>query len=130
MAFPENKFSSKSKTILTTDTDYEPPGTMRPQRIDSEMYIRKLRDYSIKRLPTKNPLIILGELNMILGNKDRSTGNKGFCKSQKSPISEFHLEDPWRIQNPYACLYTYPHGRNLYLFIYLFSLYLKLTFQI
>ena len=36
---------------------------------------------------------------MTLGNKDRSTGSKGFCESQEelmSFITEFDLEDLWR----------------------------------
>ena len=39
---------------------------------------------------------------MTQGNKDRSTGNKGFYESQEelmSLITEFDLEDFWKCQN-------------------------------
>ena len=40
---------------------------------------------------------------MTLGNKDTSTSRKGFCESQEklmSLITEFDLEDLWRLQTP------------------------------
>ena len=40
---------------------------------------------------------------MILGNKDRSAGNKGSCEPQEeimSLINEFYMEDLWRYQKP------------------------------
>ena len=52
---------------------------------------------------------------MTLGNKDRSTGNEGFCKSQEqimSLITEFDLNDLWRRQNPNGRLYMHFHGRS------------------
>ena len=52
---------------------------------------------------------------MTLGNKDRSTGNKGFCESQEelmSLITEFDLEKFWRRQNPKGRLYMHFHGRS------------------
>ena len=52
---------------------------------------------------------------MTLGNKERSTGSKGFCESKEermSLIAEFDLEDLWRRQNPNGRLYTHFHGRS------------------
>ena len=52
---------------------------------------------------------------MILGNKDRSTVNKGFCESQEELmglIMKFHLEDLSRHQIPNDRLHTHFHGRS------------------
>ena len=52
---------------------------------------------------------------MTLGNKDRSTGSRGFCQLPEelmSLITEFDLEDLWRRQNPNGCLYMLFHGRS------------------
>ena len=79
------------------------------------MFIRKIKKLWYKRLTPKNNLILLGDFNMTLGNKDRSTGNKGFCESQEelmSLITEFDLEGLFRCRNPNGCLYTHFHGRS------------------
>ena len=57
----------------------------------------------------------MGDFNIKLGNKDRSTGSKGFCESQEELtclITGFDLEDLWRRQNPNGRLYTRFHGRS------------------
>ena len=77
-----------------------PPGTMKKRRIDRQMLIRKMKKSLYKKINRKNNLIFLGHLNMTLGNKDRSTGSKGFCESQEelmSLITEFDLDDLWRL---------------------------------
>ena len=76
---------------------------MKEQHTDGKMFLRNTKKFLYKNIDRKNNLIILGEFNMALGNKDRSIGNKGFCKSQEELISlvtEFDLEDFWRRQNP------------------------------
>ena len=52
-----------------------------------------------KNITRKNSLILLGDLNMLLGNKDKSAGSKGFCKLQEelmSLITEFDLKYLWK----------------------------------
>ena len=56
--------------------------------------------------------MLLGDFNMTLSNKHRSTGSKGFCESQEelmSVITNFDLEDYWKCQNPNSRLYTRFH---------------------
>ena len=63
------------------------------------MFARKINKLLYKKIIRKNNLILLGDFSMTLGNKDRSTGSKGFCESQEelmSFITEFDLEDLWR----------------------------------
>ena len=82
---------------------YALSGTMREQHTDGKMFLRNTKKFFYKNIDRKNNLIILGEFNMALGNKDRSIGNKGFCKSQEeliSVVTEFDLEDFWRRQTP------------------------------
>ena len=72
---------------------------MKEQRIDGQNFIRKIEKLLYKKIIRKNNLILLGDFSMTLGNKDRSTGSKGFCESQEelmSFITEFDLEDLWR----------------------------------
>ena len=57
-------------------------GTMKERLIDRQIFIRKIKKLLYKKITHKNNLILLGHFNMTLGNKDRSTGNKGFCVSQ------------------------------------------------
>ena len=58
----------------------------------------------------------MGDFNVTRGNKDRSTGNKGFNESQEqlmSLIREVYIKkDLWRRQNPNSHLYTHSHGRS------------------
>ena len=56
---------------------------MKKQRIDRQMFIKKIKKLLHKKIIRKNNLILLGDFNMTLGNKDRSTGNKAFCESQE-----------------------------------------------
>ena len=82
---------------------------MKEQRIDGQNFIRKIEKLLYKKIIRKNNLILLGDFGMTLGNKDRSTGSKGFCESQDklmSFIPEFDLEDLWRPQNPIGRLYA------------------------
>ena len=82
---------------------------MKEQRIDGQNFIRKIEKLLYKKIIRKNNLILLGDFSMTLGNKDRSTGSKGFCESQEelvSFITEFDLEDLWRPQNPIGRLYS------------------------
>ena len=82
---------------------------MKEQRIDGQNFIRKIEKLLYKKIIRKNNLILLGDFSMTLGNKDRSTGSKGFCESQEelvSFITEFDLEDLWRPQNPIGRLYA------------------------
>ena len=82
---------------------YPPFGTMKERRIDRQIFIRKIKKLLYKKFTRKNNLILLGDFNVTLGSKDRSTGNKSFCESQEEPLSlimEFDLEDLWRRQNP------------------------------
>ena len=72
---------------------------MKEQRIDGQNFIRKIEKLLYKKIIRKNNLMLLGDFSMTLGNKDRSTGSKGFCESQEelmSFITEFDLEDLWR----------------------------------
>ena len=74
---------------------------MKERRINTEMFIRKIKKLLYKRITRKNNLILLGDFDMTLGNKDRSTSSKGFCELQEelmSLIAEFDLEDLWRIK--------------------------------
>ena len=60
------------------------------------MFIRKIKKLLYKKITRKNNLMLLGDFNMTLSNKDRSTGIKGFCESQEelmSLITDFDLED-------------------------------------
>ena len=94
---------------------YSPSATMKERRIDRQMYIRKIKKLLYKKVTRKNNLILLSDCNMTLGNKDRSTGSKGFCESQEelmSLITEFDLEDLWRRQNPNGRLRMHFHGRS------------------
>ena len=94
---------------------YVPSATMKEPRIDRQMFIRKIKKMFHKKTIRKTNLILLGDFNMTLDNKDRSTGNKGFCKSQEeimSLIMEFDLEDIWRRQNSNGSSYTHFHGRG------------------
>ena len=63
----------------------------------------------------KNNIILWGDFNITLGNKDRSTTNKSFCESgeeRMSLITEFDLEGLLRSQNPNRFLYTHFHGKG------------------
>ena len=87
---------------------------MKEQRKDKQIFVKKLRNYCIKRL-LENNLILSGYFNMTLGNKDRSTSNKEICESQNkfmSFIMEFDPEDFWKRQNPNGRLYTHFHSRS------------------
>ena len=55
---------------------YAPSGTMKQQRIDRQMFITKIKRLMYKKITQKNNLILLGDFNTILGNKDRSTEYK------------------------------------------------------
>ena len=69
------------------------------------MFARKINKLLYKKIIRKNNLILLGDFNMTLGNKDRKTCSKGFCESQEelmSLITEFDLEDLWRRQTQTA----------------------------
>ena len=88
---------------------------MNERRIDRQMFIRKLKKLLYKKITRKNNLILLGDFNMTLGNKDRSPYSKAFCELQEelnSLVTEFDLEDLWKLQNPNARLYTHFHGRS------------------
>ena len=79
------------------------------------MFIKKIKKILYKKITRKNNLIFLGDFNMTLDNKDRSTDSKGFCESQKklmSLIAEFDLEDLWRRHNRNDRLHTHFHGRS------------------
>ena len=107
-------FSSKSKAhaILAF---YALSGTMVERRIDRKMFIRKIKKFLYEMISQKNNLILLGDFNRTLGNKYRSTVNKGFCESQedlKSLITEFDLEELWICQNSKGHLYTHIHSRS------------------
>ena len=94
---------------------YTPSATMKEWRIERLMFTRKVKKLLYKNLTRKNNIILLGDFNMTLGNKDRNTGNKGFCKSQEkltSLITKFDLQKLWRRQNTNVCLYTHFHGRS------------------
>ena len=69
------------------------------------MFARKINKLLYKKIIRKNNLILLGDFNMTLGNKDRNTGSKGFYESQEelmSLITEFDLEDLRRRQTQTA----------------------------
>ena len=88
---------------------------MNERRIDRQMFIRKLKKLLYKKITRKNNLILLGDFNMTLHNKDRSPYSKAFCELQEelnSLVTEFDLEDLWKLQNPNARLYTHFHGRS------------------
>ena len=94
---------------------YAPSGAMKERRTDRQMFIGKIEKLLYNKIARKNSLILLGEVNMTLGNKDRSTRSKGFCESQEelmNLITEFDLEDLWRRQNLNGPLYTHFHGRS------------------
>ena len=86
---------------------------MREWWIDWQMFVRKIKKLCYKNITHKSNQIRSSEFNMTLGYDNRSTGNKCFCKSEEElmcPITGFHLEDLWRVQNPYTCLYMHSHG--------------------
>ena len=58
---------------------YVPSGIMKERRIDGQMFIRKIKKLLYKKITRENNLILLGDFNMTLDNKDRSAGGKGFC---------------------------------------------------
>ena len=60
------------------------------------MFIRKNKKLLYKKFTQKNNLILLGDFNMTLGNKDRSTGSKAFSESQKELMSLITEFDLWR----------------------------------
>ena len=94
---------------------YATSGIIKKLRIDRQMLISKIKKLLYKKIIRKDNLILMGYFNMTLGNKGRSTGNRGFCESQEelmSLITEFDLEDPWRRQNPNGHLYMHFGGRN------------------
>ena len=83
---------------------------MKERRIDRKMFIRKIKILLYKKITQKNNLMLLGDFIMTLGNKNRSTGSKGFCESQEELmilITEFDLEDLWRYHNPSRIDRTY-----------------------
>ena len=47
---------------------------MKQQRIDRQMFITKIKKLMYKKIAQKNNLILLGDFNTTLGNKDKSTG--------------------------------------------------------
>ena len=55
---------------------HAPSGTMKERRINRQMFIRKNKKFLNKEITRKNNLIVLGDFNMTLSNKDRSTGKK------------------------------------------------------
>ena len=88
---------------------------MKERRIDRYMFKREIKKLFYKKITRKNNLILLGDCNMTLDNKDRTTGSKGFCESQEeliNLITELDLEDLWRRQNPNGHFYTHFHGRS------------------
>ena len=94
---------------------YAPSGIMMERLIERQMFIRTIKKLLYKKITRKNSLILLGKFSMTLGNKDRSTGSKGFSKSQEglvSLITESDLEDLWRRQNPNGRLYMHFHDRS------------------
>ena len=60
---------------------YAPSGSMKGRRIDKQMFTRKIKKLLYKNITRNNNLILLSDFNMTLGNKDRSTGSKGFCEA-------------------------------------------------
>ena len=94
---------------------YAPSGMMKERRTERQMFLRKIKRLLHKKISRKTNLILIGDFNVTLGNKDKSTGDKGTCESQEellSLITEFDLEDLWRQQNPNGRLYTHHHGRT------------------
>ena len=63
---------------------YAPSRLRKERRIDKEIFKRKIKKLFDKNVTQKNNLILLGDFNMTLGNKDRSKGNKVFCESQEN----------------------------------------------
>ena len=59
---------------------HAPSGSMKERRIGRKMFIRKTKNLLYKNITRKNNLMLMGNFNVTLGNKDRSTGNKGFCE--------------------------------------------------
>ena len=106
------KIKNTAEAVLAL---YAPSGATKERRIDRQMFIRKIKKLFYKKVTQKNNLILLGDYNATLENKDRSTGDKSFCESQKELISlimEFDLEDLSRCQNPNGSLYTQFHDRS------------------
>ena len=54
------------------------------------MFIRKIKKFLYKKITRKNYLILLGDFNMTLGNKDRSTGKKCFWKDPIGPYDSHY----------------------------------------
>ena len=53
---------------------YAPSETMKEQRIEREVFIRKIQKLFFKKIIPNNNLILLGDFDMTLGNIDRSIG--------------------------------------------------------
>ena len=88
---------------------YDPSVKMKEWRIEKQICKIKIKKLLCKKFTRKNKLIFLGYFNIVLSNKDRSIGNKGFCESQEELmrlIMEFDLEDIWRRQNLNVIIYV------------------------
>ena len=88
---------------------YDPSVKMKEWRIEKQICKIKIKKLLCKKFTRKNKLIFLGYFNIVLSNKDRSIGNKGFCESQEELmrlIMEFDLEDLWRRQNLNIIIYV------------------------
>ena len=91
---------------------YAPSRMMKERRTERQIFIKKIKKLLQKKISRKTKLILMGDSNVTLGNKDRSTGDKGKCESQEELIgliNEFDLEDLWRRQIPHGRHYS---GRN------------------
>ena len=105
-----SKFKNTADAVLAL---YSPSGTTKERRRGRQMLIRLIKKLLLKKINRKNNLILLGDFNMTLGNKDRSTGNKDFCESQAELMNLIKtFGDLWRCQNPNDRSYTHFHGRS------------------
>ena len=72
------------------------PVMMKKWRIANQMFIKKIRNLLHKKIPRKTNLILIGNFNWTIGNKDKSTSEKQTCNSQEEMqglMYEFDLED-------------------------------------
>ena len=72
------------------------PVMMKKWRIENQMFIKKIKNLLHKKIPRKTNLILIGNFNWTIGNKDKSTSEKQTCNSQEEIqglMHELDLED-------------------------------------
>ena len=104
--------------VNTNDTVvaiYAPSGILKEKRQERKLFYYRIRRLIRKYMPHGSNLILLGDFNTTLNKLDRTSGENFDTDVQKELqgiLSEFDLEDHWRLQNPKERVYTHYHGRT------------------